>query len=323
MPYIAPEVVAKAKEMDLLTYLRSYDPQELVRVNDNEYTTKTHDSLRISTNGLWNWCSQGIGGKNALKYLIDVRGIPFQEAVNMIIGQADFRPPVFVPKTEHQPKKLLLPIRCADNRRMEAYLRGRGIDRDVIRFFEETGRLYEGAYTSVKSGRTFIHAVFVGFDKDGTARYANLRGIDSGFKGDATGSDKRYSFSLSAKYSRDTLHLYESAIDLLSDATLMKMEGRDWRGENMLSLAGVYQPKSATAESKIPAAITRFLDEHPHVRRIVFHLDNDPAGRMATAAIATILRGRYEVVDDRPKHGKDVNACLCHMIRNKDRSFAR
>ena len=29
MPYIPPEVVAKAREMDLLTYLRNYEPQEI------------------------------------------------------------------------------------------------------------------------------------------------------------------------------------------------------------------------------------------------------------------------------------------------------
>ena len=33
MRYIAAEDVAKAKEMDLLTYLRNYEPQELVHVS--------------------------------------------------------------------------------------------------------------------------------------------------------------------------------------------------------------------------------------------------------------------------------------------------
>ncbi len=33
MRYIAAEDVAKAKEMDLLTYLRNYEPQELVCVS--------------------------------------------------------------------------------------------------------------------------------------------------------------------------------------------------------------------------------------------------------------------------------------------------
>ena len=35
MPYIPPEVVARAREMDLLTYLRTYEPQELVHSEGN------------------------------------------------------------------------------------------------------------------------------------------------------------------------------------------------------------------------------------------------------------------------------------------------
>ena len=74
MSYIAAEDVAKAKEMDLLTYLRNYEPQELVHVSGNTYCTREHDSLRIS-NGKWCWFSQGIGGRSALDYLIKVKGI--------------------------------------------------------------------------------------------------------------------------------------------------------------------------------------------------------------------------------------------------------
>ena len=51
MRYIAAEDVARAKEMDLLTYLRNYEPQELVHVSGNTYRTREHDSLRIS-NGM-------------------------------------------------------------------------------------------------------------------------------------------------------------------------------------------------------------------------------------------------------------------------------
>ena len=72
MPYIPPEVVAKAKEMDLLTYLKNYEPSELVHFGGSTYCTRTHDSLKIS-NGKWCWFSRGIGGKTALDYLIKVR----------------------------------------------------------------------------------------------------------------------------------------------------------------------------------------------------------------------------------------------------------
>ena len=85
MPYIAPEVITEAKRMDLLTYLREYEPGELVKFSSNTYTTRTHDSLKIS-NGKWMWWSRGIGGKSALDYLIKVRGMDFVEAVQTIMG---------------------------------------------------------------------------------------------------------------------------------------------------------------------------------------------------------------------------------------------
>lgn len=141
MPYIPPEVVAKAKEMDLLTYLKNYEPSELVHFGGSTYCTRTHDSLKIS-NGKWCWFSRGIGGKTALDYLIKVREIPFTEAVEMIVGQAAAHPPTYEPAAKKDaPKVLLLPpaSRCATH--AISYLSGRGIDREVIDFCF-AGRLY-------------------------------------------------------------------------------------------------------------------------------------------------------------------------------------
>ena len=76
MSYIAAEDILEAKKMDLLTFLRNYEPQELVHVSGDTYCTRAHDSLRIS-NGKWCWFSQGIGGRSALDYLIKVKGYSF------------------------------------------------------------------------------------------------------------------------------------------------------------------------------------------------------------------------------------------------------
>lgn len=67
MPYIPPEVVEQAQQIDLLTYLQSYEPQEIVRISGNNYTTCTYDSLEIF-NGRWMWWPQRIGGYNAFDY---------------------------------------------------------------------------------------------------------------------------------------------------------------------------------------------------------------------------------------------------------------
>ena len=76
MPFYDSEAIERARQVDLLTYLQTCEPQELVHVSGNVYCTKTHDSLRIS-NGKWCWFSRGIGGYSALDYLIKVKGIPF------------------------------------------------------------------------------------------------------------------------------------------------------------------------------------------------------------------------------------------------------
>lgn len=65
--------IVQARQMDLLTYLRSSEPGELVHVSGETYALRSHDSLRIS-NGMWYWFSHGIGGKSALDYLIKVQG---------------------------------------------------------------------------------------------------------------------------------------------------------------------------------------------------------------------------------------------------------
>ena len=80
MAYIQPEIVAEARKVDLLSYLKATDPSELVKCDGNEYCTRSHDSLKIS-NGKWFWWSRGIGGASALDYLIKVRGMDFLSTV--------------------------------------------------------------------------------------------------------------------------------------------------------------------------------------------------------------------------------------------------
>lgn len=306
MPHIPPEVVAKAKQMDLYTYLKTYEPQELVHFGGNTYCTREHDSLKIS-NGKWYWFSRGIGGRSALDYLIKVKGIPFMEAVEAIVGRGAIPPPAApcAPK-ENKVKSLCLPeaSRCATH--AVNYLAGRGIDYDLLDFCFATGRLYES--------QKYHNVVFVGQDRYGKPRYANLRGIGTDYKGEASGSDKRFSFSIPAAESSDTLHLFESAIDLLSYATLRKREGMDWQTDHMVSLAGVYRPRADLRESSMPMALTQYLKDHHGIKKIVLRLDNDYAGRLAAKALTVMLSDRYDVVYKPPPQGKDYNDFLCMRL---------
>ena len=307
MPYIEPEAILQAKRMDLLTYLQNYEPNELVHVSGNVYCTKTHDSLKIS-NGKWCWFSRGIGGKSALDYLIKVNGFSFVEAVEQIVGQAAVRSPVFHrQETTKLERKLILPERNENNEKVKAYLEGRGIHQVIINYCIKTKRLYE---------ETKHHnAVFVGCDLEGVPRYGVVRGT-SGIRylGEVLGSDKHFSFFIPVRAESNTLHLFESAIDLLSFATLELFEGKDWRSENQLSLAGVYPPKKDGTLMNTPIALSQYLKDRPHIKTIKLHLDNDYVGRMATKALIASLSNYYTVINEPPKNGKDYNDQLCSLV---------
>ncbi len=79
MTGIDANVIEELKKISLISYLETCDPTNLVRVGVNVYSTKEHDSLRIS-NGKWMWWSRRIGGATALDYLIKVKDMSFLEA---------------------------------------------------------------------------------------------------------------------------------------------------------------------------------------------------------------------------------------------------
>lgn len=311
MPYIAPEVITEAKRMDLLTYLREYEPGELVKFSSNTYTTRTHDSLKIS-NGKWMWWSRGIGGKSALDYLIKVRGMEFVEAVQTIMGNGSVSFPVYENTNSYENQPLLLPEKSPTADVVFDYLFGRGIDFEIINYCLDNELIIESL--------PYHNAVFIGYDKEKEPKYAAYRATNqSRIMGDCTGSKKQFSFRLTADNTGE-VHLFECAIDLLSYATLMKLEGKDWRQFNLVSLAGVYSPKKNIEESKVPVTIRKLLEEDKSIKRIVLHLDNDIAGRKATKALQTLLSDEYEVVDDPPQYGKDVNDILCKRLGIKEKN---
>lgn len=320
MPYIQPEVIEQARKIDLLTYLQACEPNELVRISPNCYSTRTHDSLKIS-NGKWMWWSRRIGGYNALDYLVKVKGVSFVEAVETLMGKTAVMPTLTVSKSKVDvPKVLLLPDKSASTDRITEYLFGRGIDYAIIEHCISHDLIFESL--------PYHNIVFVGYDQEKKPKYAAFRATNSSrIMGDCYGSDKRYSFRI-ANGKSDELHLFECAIDLLSYATLRKMEDGNWQEGDLVSLSGVYMPQKKIEESKVPAALSLFLLEHEGVRKIYLHFDNDAAGRGASMALRTILPKQYKVIDEPPAQGKDYNDMLCLRLgisrnKTKERSEER
>ena len=62
------------------------------------------------------------------------------------------------------------------------------------------------------------NVVFVGYDKNKVPRYAGVRATNnSRYMKDAYGSHKAFSFKLDSLEKSDTVHLFESAIDLFKE----------------------------------------------------------------------------------------------------------
>ena len=298
--YVPKELVKKAKEVDLLTYFMNYNPSELVKKGVGTYCLKTHDSVIIS-NGLWHRFSTNEGGKTALDYLMKVEKMTLQEAVQSILNREIIE--YKVPKEElKENRRLVIPTKASNNNRTIEYLKNRGIDEEIIQECISNNMIYQEDKTN--------NIVFIGFDNDGNIKYAGCRSTgNKRIMRDAKGSSKEFSFRMLSNIKNNSIHIFESAIDLLSYATMLKIKGYDYKNHNLIALAGVYQPSSNIEQSKVPIAIQNYLNKYRDVQDIVLHFDNDRAGRQATKAMIIALN-KYNVYDIPAPYGKDINDYL-------------
>ncbi len=305
MPRVTEEQVRSAKALDLLLYMRMYEPDNLMK-KGNDYCTKDHDSLIISENGLWHWKSRDIGGKTALQYLIKVRGMDFVSAVLQLCNGT----PAQCTETDVSLKKrgkkpFLLPAAHKNNDMVIGYLRRRGLSDEVIQYCVRKGLVYESA--------EYRNAVFVGLDGD-MPKYAALRGtwrhMSNAFKGEVTGSDKKYCFSVPPETASDKLIVSESAVDALSVATMRGDIGQ----VHYLSIGGAYASKRHTDEANLPKALKQYLKDHPEIRDVELCLDNDAVGIGASFFIMNKLMGMgYAASSTTPECSKDWNEFLVNV----------
>lgn len=297
MPYLSDEEMARAREMDLLTYLQRYEPQNLKSDGPNTYRMIEYDSLVIN-NGMWYRHSRELGGASALDFMVKVRGMAYYDAALFMLDLEGRAPVKYAPRQQREEQKekpqnsFVLPPVHTDNKRVIAYLTSRGIDRAIIDYCIETGTFYE----SVRG--KYHNCVFVGRDETGKARFAAQRGTDDDFKRDVSGSDKRYNFAIHPDKQATCLCVFESSIDAMSYASLIhKVDPGAWKRARYLSLGGVSS-----------LALEQYLKTHSNIGEIVFMLDNDEAGRTATAKIKVNLEMQDRYVTDRhPAQGKDYN----------------
>ena len=320
MAGVTKEQVAAARRMTAIEFLRRYRANDLVKSSARgEFELKSHDSFKINgESSLWHWKSRGIGGKSALDYLMHVEGCSFVEAVRLLCEEQ----PCFIPQRHEEVKRqrppFALPEKSPTSTRVEAYLRCRGISQPVIQKCLDDGILYESL--------PYHNCVFVGRDAGGTPRYAALRGTytyGKQFKGESTGSDKRFGFCIKPTAESGTVAVFEAAIDAMAEMTLAGDAADKYR----LSLGGIYAPEEGR-DIPPPAALEEFLAQHPRVDRIEFCLDNDPPGRAAAAALARLYGERYQVAVRLPPiegfdYGDLAQAALKYRTKSKVKNYAR
>jgi len=105
------------------------------------------------------------------------------------------------------------------------------------------------------------------------------------------------------------LHIFESPIDAMSHATIYCINKNDknaWRNQNRLSLAGISDK-----------ALQHYLETHPNVEELIFHLDNDEAGKSATEEkVQKYEKMGFKTFDEPPRY-KDLNDDLLALTEQK------
>lgn len=244
----------------------------------------------------WYWEAEHRGG-GPIQFVMLMQKLSWAEAVNELLKKTSpdcLYQPGEVPALAHNKSKdksiFRLPAKNTTYEHIFAYLiKSRKLDQSLVQELVKDKKLYEDVNEN---------CVFVGFDREGNARSASIRGTKTlrPYKGDASGSDKRYAFSCPG--STDAVYIFEATVDLLSYQTLLKQSGMEVK-DHYITLAGISI-----------AALERYLTDYPDIRKLVVCTDQDEAGEEAFRQIYKVYARDYEVRRQSPKPYKDFNEYL-------------
>ena len=240
--------IDRANAVSLEDFLRTQG--ETLIKSGREYRWKEHDSLTVRGNK-WFRHSQSKGGY-PIDFVMEFYGKSFPEAVQMLTGESGEGQ---TEATTAPPTAFHLPLHNRTADRVIQYLcESRGLNKTLVEAFLLSGDIYEDAKRH--------NVVFVGRDRNGTPRYAHVRGTADTFRQDITGSDKSYPFRYEGNSNQ--IFVFEAPIDLLSFICLYP---QDWQTRSYLALGGVSGK-----------ALDRFLSERKDTRKVFLCLDSDTAG---------------------------------------------
>lgn len=234
------------------------------------YFLKEMDSLVIYNDRTWNrWSGKGnrTGGTQidfvmefgnvssvpeAIQYLLQFKG-DYRHVAQPVLPSAD--------NEAERAKEMVLPPKNENYRRLYAYLiKTRGLSQEVVTDFVHKKLIYEDA--------VHHNIVYCGYDPEGVARYAGLRGTadvyGKRFKMDVPGNDKNYGVNIVNKASGRLL-VFEAVIDCMSYIDLY----HDTTSNKLI--LGMVEDNP----------LVQFLKDYHHIDTICFCLDNDEAAHTA------------------------------------------
>lgn len=258
--HFTDEQKRRANEADLVSLLERNGQQ--VKKSGSEYIWKDDDRIVSIKDNLWFSHYEQTGG-NTVGFVMKYFGLSYPEALGFILD-GDTGTITHTDKPEKEPAPFTLPDKNEDMKRVYAYLvKTRGIDKDLVSVFAAKGLIYESA--------KYHNVVFVGRDKDGTARHAHKRTTISGrvWRANEHGSDNRYTFNWRGTSNR--VFLFEAPIDMLSYIT---MYCPGWAEDSFIAACSVSD-----------TALNKFIEDRPDINQVYICFDNDPPGQKGAEAI--------------------------------------
>ncbi|MCL2050832.1 MAG: DUF3991 and toprim domain-containing protein [Lachnospiraceae bacterium] len=243
---------------------------------------------------------------NIIGFVMEFGNKPKREAMESILKSKAFSHCAQALPNPPAPKKPFeLPPKADSYKQMIAYLIGfRRISKEIVYHCIKNGLVYQ-ARKILPDGNAVYNCAFVGKDKGNVARHCHLTSANSysAFRGDVEGSDQSCGFSLAGASGK--LYVFESAIDALSGASLIReLEGAKWSDSHYLGMNGA---------AKIDS-LKRYLEDHPEIGEVFICLDNDEGGiRNSEIAKNCLLEKGLEVTLVFPTF-KDMNEDLAGGI---------
>ncbi len=259
------EEIEKANNVDLVSLAESYGFQTEKSGKDAIHLKKSGGLYIFPKQNCYylHTADDKLKEGGAIRFVMLQEGLSFGAAVAKLLDEeyVTFRGT----STHYKPEPkapLVLPEKAENFKRAYWYLVSvRGIEPSIVSALMNEKKVYQEA--------KYGNAVFVGYDRDGTPKYCSMRSTyqNSSFKADADNSDKSYPFFCEGK--SDLAIITEAPIDLMSHATLCLMLGKtNWRQDHRLSMGCLST-----------AALDRYLEWHPEIKKLVFAFDNDYLAR--------------------------------------------